>query len=183
MRTQDDNPAFQLFGHLLPASGMYPAAWVDIFSNTDDRTFRYKEVEVVFVPRGKGPRGEAAPELDEAFWSAFAAYNEDWIGDLGNSVMGWMQPGGLTPEGVFGGMLATGFVDKAELDAAIAEFAYIEECEWARRLRDGDLRVEELATPVPDTADLLAALRGIAATRGNEWARRMADAVEIESRF
>jgi len=183
VRTQHDNPAFQRFRDLLPASGLYPAAWVDIFSNTDDDTFRYRDVEVVFVPRGKGPRGEEGPELDREFWSAFASYNEHWIGDLGNSVMGWMQPGGLTPEGVFGGMLATGFVSQAELDNAVAEFAHIEECDWARLIRDDDLLADELSSPVPDTEGLLVALQRIAARPGSEWAERMAGAIEAESEF
>ena len=183
MRTQDQNPAFQRFRHLLPGSGLYPAAWVDIFSNTDDATFRYRDVEVVYIPRGKAGGAEEAPELDRDFWNAFAAYNEQWIGDLGNSVMGWMEPGGLTPEGVFGGMLATGFVNQAELNNAIAEFAHIEECEWARRMRDDHLLADELSTPVPDTGRLLDALARIRPRPGSEWATRMAGAIEAESHF
>ena len=95
MRTADRNPAFRRFRHLLPVSGLYPARWVDVFSNTDDE-LKYYDVEVVFIPRDA-----AGADLDRAFWDEFAAYNERWIADLGNSVAGWMQPGGLTPEYVF----------------------------------------------------------------------------------
>lgn len=181
MRTQDENPAYQLFAHLLPASGLYPAAWVDIFSNTDDDTFRYKEVEVVFVPRGKAPDGTEGPNLDRGFWDAFAAYNAHWAGDLGNSVMGWMKPGGLTPEHVFGNMLATGFVDRGELRTAVEEFAHIEECDWARAILNDRLLAEVLTHPAPETEELLAALERV---RGRPaWAQRIADAVRAESRF
>ncbi|MBA4013250.1 MAG: hypothetical protein C0481_15395 [Phenylobacterium sp.] len=165
MRTQNDNPAFQAYRHLLPASGRYPAKWVDIFSNTNDE-MRYCDVEVVFIPR------DADIEFDLQFWDAFADYNDRWIGDLGNSVAGWMEPHGLNPAKVFGLMLYNGFVDQNELDMALSEFSHIEECGWAREMVDG-LLAEPLHGGAHDPKVTMAALEKLVDEGHGQWARDM----------
>ncbi|MDB5437822.1 MAG: hypothetical protein JWM33_249 [Caulobacteraceae bacterium] len=174
MRTQADNPAYQRFRYLLPADGLYPARWVDIFSNSDD-SLRYYDVEVVFVPRGNG-----APELDRAFWDAFADYNRHWMGDLGNSVAGWMQPHGLNPAKVFAMMLVYGFVNQEELNNALHEFSYIKECNWAREMVGG-LMADVLIDGAQNRGAILNALEHKA--RRERWAADMLAIMRDEAEF
>lgn len=172
MRTQQQNPMWREFKHLLdPTNGRYPAQWVDIFSNTD-KHLRYRDVEVVFVPRGKD-----APKIDRALWDEFAAYNRKWMADLGNSVAGWMEPDGWTPEHVFGFMLDRGFVDQGELSNALTEFANIEGCEWASSMRDGRLMKNVLIKGARDRNAVVEALRDFAHRPDQKWAAVMLSAI------
>ncbi len=174
MRTQNTNPAYLKFRNLLPSTGRYPARWVDIFSNTDEY-LRYRDVEVVFIPRG-----EDAPDMPDAFWEEFAVYTRRWMADFGNSVAGWMAPEGFTPEYVFGMMLDRGFANQAELDVALNEFAHIEECDWARQLRDGQFLSEALINGAQDRDAVLSALRTLVIGEGLPWARSMLNVLEDE---
>lgn len=173
MRNQDTNPAYRKFGHLLPPSGLYPARWVDIFSNTDSR-YKYNEVEVVFVPRGV-----LGIVLDREFWDEFADYNSRWLGDLGNSVSGWMEPGGLNPEKVFGGMLVYGFSSQQAFAEAISEFAAIEECDWARELKAG--RFPKILNASAEGGKKAAV--ALQAETHRPWAREMLEALRSEETF
>ena len=146
MHTQNQNPAYQRFAHLLPKSGRYPARYIDIFWNRrDDR--KVHDVEVVFIPRGSDelPAVSEDPEL----WSAYAAYDQPWSADLGNSCANWLKPDGDTPESIFGHLLVGGFVNERELRRAIEEFGSIEECSWVgemlRRYHDSDAVTGEAA--------------------------------------
>jgi hypothetical protein len=175
MRTQNNNPAFLAYRHLLPADGRYPAKWVDVFSNTDD-DMRFCDVEAVFIPRGAGI------EFDLAFLDAFADYNARWIGDLGNSVAGWMEPRGLNPEKIFGLMLYSGFVDQKELDTALGEFAHIEECEWARQMVDG-LLADTFRGGAQDPQATMAALQELVDEGRGQWAKDMLLMMRDEAEF
>lgn len=172
MRTQEKNPMWRSFKNYLPTSGLYPARWVDIFSNTDKK-LRYRDVEVVFVPRGTD-----GPEISRELWDEFALYNRKWLGDLGNSVDGWMEQGGWRPEHIFGFMLDRGFVSQGELETAIKEFAHIEECQWARDMRDGRLMKDVLVMGARDRDATIAALRKESARTASEWSKNMLKAVE-----
>jgi hypothetical protein len=134
MRTQDQNPAYERFGHLLPETGLYPARFVDIFWDRDD-DYKIEHVEVVFIPRGSNELRSVANDKD--FWQIYADYNRGWDSDLGNSSDDWLKNNGLTPESIFGQMLESGFSNKAELKQALDEFAHIEECNWARLMLKG----------------------------------------------
>jgi hypothetical protein len=129
MRTQSLNPAVSRFNYLLPKSGRYPVEFVDIFWNRDNDG-KVKDVEVVFIPRRKVGDDK---EVD-GFWDEYAAYNKRWESDLRNSCSDWLQPGGQTPEGIFGYLLGTGFSSPQELERALEEFAHIEKCAWAREM-------------------------------------------------
>ena len=172
MRNQNTNPAFKRFKHLL-VDNFYPARWVDIFSNTDEQ-LRYIEVEVVFIPRGV-----EGIVLDREFWDEFADYNERWLGDLGNSVAGWMEPGGLNPEKIFGGMLFYGFSNQRALDEAVAEFSSIVECGWARRMKDGEFS-RMLRNSAQDRGAVMEALE---AETQHVWARDMLGVMIAEGEF
>ena len=129
MRTQARNPAIHRFKNLLSKTGRYPAKFVDILWNYDEHE-RVREVEVVFIPRRRvGDDKEALK-----FWKEFAAFYAYWVSSLGNSSSDWLQPGGRTPEGVFRHLLMKGFASPKELERALEEFSYIEECNWARGL-------------------------------------------------
>lgn len=129
MKTQNMNPAFQQFSNLLPASGLYPARFVQIFWDTD-KEHRVENLEVVFVPRGAGVIPHRKD--DPTFWQSYGRYIGEWDCDLGNSVAGWMEPQGSTPATVWGQLILRGFASQDEMIDALEEFAYIEECEWAR---------------------------------------------------
>lgn len=133
MKAQAENPAIIKYGHLLPANGLYPAKWVDIFSRKNSE-YKISDVEAVFIPRNEinGP-----PEENQEFWGKYSAYNKRWDADLGNSCVDWMQPDGLTPSFVFGYFLRCGFADKSIFHMALREFAQIQECEWAREMLAG----------------------------------------------
>lgn len=114
--------------------GRYPAQFVDVFWNrADDR--RVRDLEVVFIPRGSDEL--PSPSEDREFWSAYASYNKTWFADLGNCCSNWLTSKGLFPEGIFGQLLYSGFVNKAELRRALEEFGHIEECAWARDMLRG----------------------------------------------
>ena len=129
MRTQAANPAVSRFKNLLPRSGRYPAKYVDVFWNREDDG-RVKDVEVVFIPR----REVGDDDKANSFWREYATYNDRWESDLGNSCSDWLQPGGQTPEGIFGYLLGSGFSSPKELERALEEFAHIDECAWAREM-------------------------------------------------
>lgn len=173
MRTQLQNPAYERFRHLLPPSGLYPARWVDIFSNTTE-DYQYNDVEVVFIPRGA-----VGITFDDDFWDAFADYNGRWLGNLGNSVADWMEPGGLNPDKVFGGMLAHGFSSKQTLADTIGEFASIEECEWARLMHTGKFK-EVLAAFGRGREKAISVLQDQICY---PWARDILDALRSEAIF
>jgi hypothetical protein len=99
MRTENQNPALDLFGHLLAPKGRYPARYVDIFWNRDD-ALRVKEVEVIFIPRREVEPMLGEKRADE-FWREYAAYNGRWESDLGNSTSDWLTDKGYTPEDIF----------------------------------------------------------------------------------
>jgi hypothetical protein len=143
MRTQDQNPAYQRYAHLLPESGLYPARYVDIFWN--DTNHKISDLEVVFIPRESGDLPN--PSEDPNFWDKYAAYNNRWTYDLGNSCNDWLTSDGKTAESVFGYLLRAGFASEAELKGAIEEFAHIEECSWARAMLRGfiDREIRALA--------------------------------------
>jgi hypothetical protein len=50
MRTQEQNPAYQRYAHLLTPNGRYPVRDADIFWNLDANQ-KITDVEVVFIPR------------------------------------------------------------------------------------------------------------------------------------
>jgi hypothetical protein len=131
MHTQNQNPAYQRFAHLLPENGRYPARYIDIFWNrrADRKVY---DVEVVFIPRG--PAELLVLGEDREFWNAYATYNMRWSQDLGNSCNNWLEPDGDTPESIFGHLLVAGFVNETELRRAVEEFGSIEECSWAREM-------------------------------------------------
>lgn len=132
MRNQNENPLYLKFKHLLPESGLYPAQWVVICWNEDEDR-KVKDVEVVLIPRGKSI--EQYPDGLINAWSAY--FNARWSKDLGNSLLGWMEPRGLTPGDVFGMLLKSGFSSKEEAKRAVEEFAGIAEAEWARQVLRG----------------------------------------------
>lgn len=130
MKHESQNPVYPHFKHLLSHTGRYPAEHVDIFWNlTDDDPERVRDVEVVFFPR------EALH--DEELKAKYDHYNRRWESDLGNSTPEWLEPGGYTPEDIFGHLLHYGFASDAETRGALEEFAHIEECEWARSMLRG----------------------------------------------
>lgn len=47
----------------------------------------------------------------------------------------WLKHPRATPEAVFMSMLEQGFADRGSLDSALAEFADVKECGWARNLQ------------------------------------------------
>jgi hypothetical protein len=131
MRTQNDNPAYQRFAHLLTETGLYPARYADIFWNRgEDR--KVQDVEVVFIPR-ESPALAENPE----FWSVYRTYTRPWSNGRGNSCANWLTPDGSTPESIFGYLLRDGFADQNELRRALEEFSSIAECSWAREMLRG----------------------------------------------
>ena len=130
MRTEERNPAYREYGHLLPPSGRYPARWVDIFWNSDANS-KIKDVEVVLIPR------DLKIPADNGYGRRMDIYMNKWTSDMGNSFTKWLRTPLLTPEGVFGALLRTGFSSETELRSTLEEFVHIEECEWARNMLTG----------------------------------------------
>jgi len=143
MRTQDQNPAYQRYAHLLPEGGLYPARYVDIFWNCTNQ--KISDLEVVFIPRGSDEL--PSPSDDPDFWNRYKSYNNRWTSDLGNSCGDWLTTGGQTAESIFGYLLRAGFTSDAELKGAFEEFGHIEECSWARAMLRGfiDKEIRALA--------------------------------------
>ena len=132
MRSQDHNPMYQHYSHLLAKSRRYYAKHVDIFWNVDE-SGKVREVEVVFIPRRDIPKHRE----DGGVWAEYRRYNKRWRCDLGNSCSDWLQPGEMSPESIFGHFLQIGFANYQELLRAVEEFGHIEECEWARKMLRG----------------------------------------------
>lgn len=128
MRTQDANPLYRELSHLLAKSGRYPAKWTNIFWNVDEEG-RVKDVEAVFSP----PIDDDTPEGDH-LWFAYLDWKRRWTFVMGACRDGWLEPDDLAPGVIFGGLLREGFASYAEMKDAVREFAWIEECEWAREM-------------------------------------------------
>jgi hypothetical protein len=129
MRHQDANPLHRELSHLLPESGHYPAKWVDIVWNVNDEG-RIEDVEAVFVP----PYDENTPE-GAVLWVRYHDWRfRHWSYGMGACCEGWLEPDNLAPGVIFGGLLREGFASYEEMRNAVREFAWIEECEWAREM-------------------------------------------------
>ena len=121
MRTQDDNPLYKIYKHLLTTDGLYPSRFVDVHWNLDDEG-RVKDVEVVFIPRSEMP----APAENRAVWDVYSTYIKRWESDLP-----CRDDETDSPESIFGYLLSKGFVNYKEIKIAVKEFAAIEGCDWA----------------------------------------------------
>ncbi len=124
MRTQDRNPAYARFKHVLPKTGRYLAKDATAYWNGDDER-KVKDVEVIFWPKYLVPK----PVDDQEFIATSLAYANQWESNLDLDER--------SPENVFGWLVIDGFVDNFELKRALEEFAHIEECEWARAIVEG----------------------------------------------
>jgi hypothetical protein len=113
----------------LAPSGRYYAADVDIFWNANEVSGEVCDVKVVFASK--------AARRSRAFQADLLTYTRQWTFNLGNCLIGWMTAGGMSPEFVFGHHLALGFVSREQMRSAVAEFAGIEECGWAREFTRG----------------------------------------------
>jgi len=74
---------------------------------------------------------------DDGYGRRMDLYMNRWTSDRGNSFTNWLRAPNLTPEGVFGALLRTGFSSETELRRTVEEFAHIEECDWARNMLTG----------------------------------------------
>jgi hypothetical protein len=68
MRSQDHNPMYQQYSHLLAKSRRYYAKHVDIFRNVDE-SGKIREVEIVFIPRRDIPKHRE----DGGVWAEYSA--------------------------------------------------------------------------------------------------------------
>jgi hypothetical protein len=128
LKHEHENPLFPTCRYLITPDGFYPAADVDIFWNVDDDS-KVHDVEVVLAPR--------SALSNRLLQQKFAAWNSQWISDLGVSCSGWLQPGDLNPAKVFGQLLRRGFKSQDEFFSALREFAHIDQCDWARDILEG----------------------------------------------
>jgi hypothetical protein len=124
MRTQERNPAYQRFSHVLPGSGRYLAKDVLVCWNRDDDR-KVRDVEVVFWPEQLVPK----PVDDEEFIFKSSSYTDEW-----DSSAALLKQ---SPENAFGFLVIEGFADNDELKRALEEFAHIEKCGWARAIVNG----------------------------------------------
>ncbi len=127
MRLQTDNPFIDKYKHLLPPSGLYPQADIDIFWNMN-KQYKCRDVEVIYVPRH-------LVSNEDLIWRTYTAYRKRWSSDIGNSSVDWLQESGRNPEYVFGHLLRCGFESEEELISALDEFSHIEHCDWAISMR------------------------------------------------
>jgi hypothetical protein len=142
------NPLILEYRHRLDGNGLMAA---------EDVVFYWDKIEINGVFRSCNVRAVFHPiiEIGEDILrhQAWREFCSGWFSSFGNDSRGWFVTSGRTPEHLYGSLLAEQFVDDEERFLALAEFARVQECGWARKMLVGVLDAIDARRFVNEDAD------------------------------
>jgi hypothetical protein len=128
MLTQENDPGLRHFGYLLQDDGLQPEADTSWWNHDDHG--RISHAVVAYRPMTEIPSSHT-------YWGQLQRLTADMESDSGNSEEDWLKFPFLTPAGVYGQMVATGFASREIHIETLRQFARIREAEWARQALNG----------------------------------------------
>src|SRR6267143_5468599 len=115
--------------YIATAEDSIPTEQARILWNWNDKG-RVRDVLIDVHPGVSG----YVPEYSEEYMCSGGACYSDWLNPKEGVKDGFHPAAHFTPEGTFGSMVSSGFVDDHELRNAILQFARIERCVWAQAM-------------------------------------------------